>query len=88
METESTPYILEGTLIEIEDSLGIINIPKYDLNIKWPIDELPDVLEIGDIVSLNLTFPKEAEKLKEALNEEKKNEKYDKIRDLLEELVN
>ena len=81
-------YIIKGKLTEIEDTMGIVYIPEYELNIKWPIQELPDVIEIGDSVTLSLNCPNEAEKIQALSENNEKEEKYKDIRHLLEDLVN
>jgi hypothetical protein len=88
MEDSPKSYIIKGKLTEIEDTMGVVYIPEYDLSIKWPIQELPDVIEIGDTVTLTLNYPNEAEKIKALYKNVVKEEKYEDIRHLLEDLVN
>lgn len=84
----SNSYIIKGKLTEIEDTMGIVYIPEYELSIKWPIQELPDVIEVGDSVTLSLNYPNETEKIQALSENNEKEEKYKDIRHLLEDLVN
>ncbi len=69
------PYSLKGLLLRFEDRYAILNIDG--LEIKWPIKKLPDDVHPGETITLTL-------KTKNL----EKNEQYENMRSLLEELVN
>ncbi|MBU1446314.1 DUF3006 domain-containing protein [Patescibacteria group bacterium] len=56
--------------------------------IQWPINELPDGIQIGDIISLNLNFALNEERQAMIRQQEEKETKFQEMRNLLEDLVN
>lgn len=69
------PYSLKGLLMRFEDRYAILNIDGME--IKWPIKKLPDNIHPGETVTLVLKT-----------QDLEKNEQYENMRALLEELVN
>lgn len=69
------PYSLTGLLLRFEDRYAVLNVDGFE--IKWPIKKLPDDVHPGETVTLVL----------KTKNFEK-NEQYENMRALLEELVN
>jgi hypothetical protein len=97
-ETNSNSNIFEAKLNAIEDGLAefvfdeVKNNVEIDEQLKnsiyWPAGRLPDEIEPGDNVLIELNLKNREEKM-EQLKERKKRElKNDEMRRMLEELVN
>ncbi len=55
---------------------------------KWPVKKLPEGLETGDQIDIQLIFEMEEDRKAELMKREEMEAEYNKKRKLLEELVN
>ncbi|MBI2639055.1 hypothetical protein HYW83_05705 [Candidatus Peregrinibacteria bacterium] len=70
------PFSLSARLVRFEDRFAVLSHEALG-EFRWPIKNLPENLKIGDSVTLKIATPK--------IEEE---EKYGRMRKLLEELIN
>lgn len=69
-------YVLSAKLARFEERYAVLFHESLG-EFRWPIKNLPDNLKIGDSVTLKIATPKVEEE-----------EKYVRMRRLLEELIN
>ncbi len=75
-DTPEIPFSLSAKLIRFEERFAVLGHEMLG-EFKWPLKNLPDELKIGDTVILKVSTQKlEAD------------EKYARMRKLLEELIN
>jgi len=81
--------VISAKLRGFEDNLAyfVLNNDNNEI-ITWPLDKIPEGIEIGDEVNLSIDFELQEER-REQLKKKAANEsKYTEMRKLLEELVN
>jgi len=83
---------INATLKKIEDEYGHFEIENGIENqenlLQWPLNKLPDGIQIGDTVKLTLNFALSEERQNSIREQEQKEEKFREMRKLLEDLVN
>lgn len=97
-ETNSSSNIFEAKLNAIEDGLAEFvfdegkNNEEIDEQLKnsiyWPAEKLPDEIEPGDDVLIDLSLKNREAKMEKLKQRRKQELKNDEMRRMLEELVN
>lgn len=76
MNLPEAPFSLSVRLVRFEDRFAVLSHESLG-EFRWPVKNLPDNLKIGDSVTLKIATPSGEEE-----------EKYVRMRRLLEELIN
>ncbi|MFC1655941.1 hypothetical protein ACFL3C_03665 [Patescibacteria group bacterium] len=83
---------LPATLQSIEGDYAYFKFQEEtevdEPNFKWPIKRLPEGLEIGDQIDVQLVFEMAEDRKAELMKREEMETEYSEKRKLLEELVN
>jgi len=94
-DTETTEK--KALLIAIEDGLAqfVLNSSSSkssksedERTFFWPVSQLPQGIELGDTVNIDLELTNKEEREEELKKKKQQELKYDEMRKLLEELVN
>lgn len=82
---EATLIVIEGQYAHLKIENGIEGEGSV---IQWPLDKLPEEIQVGDSMTLSLNFDLSEERQKMIREQDKKEEKFQDMRKLLEDLVN
>lgn len=76
LDFQKNSYVLHAKFIRFEEQFAVLQHEALG-EFKWPIKNLPDDVKIGDTVSIKISSPGA-----------EKEEQYERMRKLLEELIN
>jgi hypothetical protein len=81
--------LVSAKLHSIEENFAyfVLNTEEQDL-IQWPLNQLPEGIDIGDEVKISIDFELAEEKKAQIIKRTENEAKYQNMRKMLEELVN
>ena len=81
--------LVSAKLQSIEEDFAyfVLNTDEQDL-IQWPLNQLPEGIDIGDEVKISIDFEMAEEKKAQIKKRVENETKYQEMRKMLEELVN
>ena len=82
---EATLIVIEGQYAHLKIENGIEGEGSV---MQWPLDKLPEGIQVGDSVTISLNFDLSEERQEMIREQDKKEEKFQDMRKLLEDLVN